>query len=60
MVSFERVFEVIDLPVEIDDKPDAKVLTGCAARWCLRMSPSSMMLGQQNLLQPGQTPGPDG
>ncbi|MBN1428673.1 MAG: ABC transporter ATP-binding protein [Anaerolineae bacterium] len=23
MVSFERVFEVIDLPVEIDDKPDA-------------------------------------
>src|SRR5690606_38653376 len=27
MVSFERVFEVIDLPLEIDDKPDAKVLT---------------------------------
>ncbi len=23
MVSFERVFEVIDLPLEIDDKPDA-------------------------------------
>src|SRR5690606_20917271 len=25
-VSFERVFEVIDLPLEIDDKPNAKVL----------------------------------
>jgi ATP-binding cassette subfamily B protein len=23
LVSFERVFEVIDLPVEIEDKPDA-------------------------------------
>ena len=27
MVSFERVFEVLDLPVEIQDKPDATVLT---------------------------------
>ena len=26
VVSFERVFEVIDLPLEIDDKPDAVVL----------------------------------
>jgi ATP-binding cassette subfamily B protein len=26
MVSFERVFEVIDLPVEIDEKPDAYAL----------------------------------
>ncbi|MDO9545435.1 MAG: ABC transporter ATP-binding protein, partial [Pelolinea sp.] len=26
VVSFERVFEVIDLPVEIDDKPNAKEL----------------------------------
>jgi ATP-binding cassette subfamily B protein len=26
MVSFERVFEVLDLPVEIQDKPDAVVL----------------------------------
>jgi ATP-binding cassette subfamily B protein len=26
MVSFERVFEVLDLPVEIQDKPDAIVL----------------------------------
>jgi ATP-binding cassette subfamily B protein len=26
MVSFERVFEVLDLPIEIQDKPDAKVL----------------------------------
>jgi ATP-binding cassette subfamily B protein len=27
MVSFERVFEVIDLPLEIAEKPDAKELT---------------------------------
>jgi ATP-binding cassette, subfamily B, bacterial len=27
MVSFERVFEVIDLPLEIAEKPDAKPLT---------------------------------
>ncbi len=27
MVSFERVFEVLDLPVEIRDKPDALVLS---------------------------------
>lgn len=26
MVSFERVFEVIDLPLEIEEKPDAKTL----------------------------------
>ncbi len=26
LVSFERVFEVIDLPAEIEDKPDARVL----------------------------------
>ncbi len=26
MVSFERVFEVLDLPVEIEEKPDAEVL----------------------------------
>ncbi|HXV97513.1 MAG TPA: ABC transporter ATP-binding protein, partial [Anaerolineae bacterium] len=30
MVSFERVFEVIDLPVEIEDKPDAVTLTHVA------------------------------
>jgi ATP-binding cassette subfamily B protein len=27
MVSFERVFEVLDLPLEIEDKPDAVALT---------------------------------
>jgi ATP-binding cassette subfamily B protein len=27
MVSFERVFEVLDLPIEITDRPDAKTLT---------------------------------
>ncbi len=28
VVSFERVFEVLDLPVEIDEKPDAVALSG--------------------------------
>jgi ATP-binding cassette subfamily B protein len=28
MVSFERVFEVLDIPVEIAEKPDAKSLAG--------------------------------
>ncbi len=32
MVSFERVFEVIDLPVEIDDKPNAKELRNVTGR----------------------------
>ena len=32
MVSFERVFEVLDLPVEIDDAADAMVLTGAEGR----------------------------
>ena len=30
MVSFERVFEYLDLPVEIEDKPDAAVLKDVA------------------------------
>jgi ATP-binding cassette subfamily B protein len=29
LVSFERVFEVLDLPVDIDDRPDAIVLEQC-------------------------------
>lgn len=32
MVSFERVFEYLDLPVEIQDKPGARVLDGVAGR----------------------------
>lgn len=30
MVSFERVFEILDLPLEIEDKPDAIELTNVA------------------------------
>ncbi len=30
MVSFERVFEILDLPLEIEDKPDAVELTDVA------------------------------
>ncbi len=32
MVSFERVFEVIDLPVDIPEKPDAVVLEDSPGR----------------------------
>jgi ATP-binding cassette subfamily B protein len=32
MVSFERVFEILDLPLEIEDKPDAIALTRCCRR----------------------------
>ena len=32
MVSFERVFEALDIPVEIGEKPDAKVLTATNGR----------------------------
>ncbi len=32
MVSFERVFEYLDLPVEIQDKPDAVVLSDVSGR----------------------------
>ena len=34
MVSFERVFEVIDLPIEIVDRPDAIELTDVEGRVC--------------------------
>jgi len=29
LVSFERVFEVLDIPVDVDDQPDAVVLGAC-------------------------------
>ena len=32
MVSFERVFEVVDLPVEINEAPDARKLAPCEGR----------------------------
>jgi ATP-binding cassette subfamily B protein len=32
MVSFERVFEVLDMPVEIQEKPDARALPPVAGR----------------------------
>lgn len=32
MVSFERVFEVLDLPVEVGEKPDAIELNECTGR----------------------------
>ena len=42
MVSFERVFEVIDLPLDIEEKPGALVAAPrCAASWTSRMCPSA-------------------
>jgi ATP-binding cassette subfamily B protein len=29
LVSFERVFQVLDMPIEIDDRPNAVLLTSC-------------------------------
>ena len=50
MVSFERVFEVIDLPAEIDDKPGAATLR--QAQGELRFEDVSFKydVGQKNLL----------
>ena len=36
MVSFERVFEIVDLPVEIEEKPDALKLENVSGRHRLR------------------------
>ena len=36
MVSFERVFDYLDMPVEIKDKPDALKLTDVAGRVCFK------------------------
>ena len=48
MVSFERVFEVIDLPVDIPEKEDAIELKDIKGRSVLRMSPSSMRLAMNS------------
>jgi ATP-binding cassette, subfamily B, bacterial len=57
LVSFERVFEVIDLPVEIDDKPDAVVLTGVRGALVFEDVSFRYDMGQQNLLQQVRRPG---
>ena len=50
LVSFERVFEVIDLPVEIDDKPDAYVLQSTRGALTFDNVSFKYDVGRQNLL----------
>ncbi len=50
MVSFERVFEVIDLPAEIDDQPDAAVLKQARGELVFENVSFKYDLGQKNLL----------
>ncbi|HYP21085.1 MAG TPA: ABC transporter ATP-binding protein, partial [Chloroflexia bacterium] len=46
MVSFERVFEVLDLPVEIREKPDAKVLDQVQGRVAFEAVSFSYLAGE--------------
>jgi ATP-binding cassette, subfamily B, bacterial len=50
LVSFERVFEVIDLPVEIDDKPDAYMLHDIKGELTFEDVSFKYDVGGQNLL----------
>ena len=50
MVSFERVFEVIDLPTEIQEKPDALVLQNVRGELVFEAVSFHYELGEKNLL----------
>jgi ATP-binding cassette, subfamily B, bacterial len=50
MVSFERVFEVIDLPAEIDDRPGATVLRQVKGELIFDDVSFKYDVGQKNLL----------
>lgn len=50
MVSFERVFEVIDLPAEVDDRPDAEALTQVKGKIVFNEVSFKYDDGQKNLL----------
>jgi ATP-binding cassette subfamily B protein len=50
MVSFERVFEVIDLPAEIDDRPGAVVLQQARGELVFENVSFKYDAGQKNLL----------
>ncbi|MBN2678247.1 MAG: ABC transporter ATP-binding protein [Anaerolineaceae bacterium] len=50
MVSFERVFEVIDLPVEIEEKSDAAVLKDVRGEICFEDVSFYYEDGDENLL----------
>ncbi|MGD0707962.1 MAG: ABC transporter ATP-binding protein [Anaerolineaceae bacterium] len=50
LVSFERVFEVIDLPVEVDDRPDAYILQSARGALAFENVSFKYDVGGQNLL----------
>jgi ATP-binding cassette subfamily B protein len=50
LVSFERVFEVIDLPAEIEDRPDAVVLKDSQGELVFDHVSFKYDVGQKNLL----------
>jgi ATP-binding cassette, subfamily B, bacterial len=51
VVSFERVFEVIDLPIEIDEKPDAVVLKDVAGELLFDDVSFKYEVREENLLK---------
>jgi ATP-binding cassette subfamily B protein len=57
MVSFERVFEVIDLPVEIDDATDAIVLHNVRGELVFEAVSFKYDSGRENLLNQVKRPG---
>ncbi len=50
MVSFERVFEVIDLPAEIQEKPDALILSSVAGELAFEEVSFRYEVDEKNLL----------
>ena len=57
MVSFERVFEIIDLPAEIDERPDAAVLKNARGELVFEDVSFKYDLGDKNLLSRVRRPG---
>jgi ATP-binding cassette subfamily B protein len=57
MVSFERVFEVIDLPLEIDDKPDAVELKTVRGELVFDHVTFKYDIQEENLLSDVDRPG---
>ncbi len=50
MVSFERVFEVIDLPLEINDQPDAVILGAARGELAFHQVTFHYEINEENLL----------
>ena len=57
LVSFERVFEIIDLPVEINDKPGALALTQVRGELIVENVSFKYDSGEKNLLTQVKRPG---